>query len=144
MSESVDLAGDKTSSASSAARGQREKKRAFRGQRGLTVALRAMHLIAVMWLGASLHGASSANLPVPANLLGGLVLGSGALMFAFDLISYPNHLRQVSGWSVVIKLGLVVWLVASESLPIFWLIMAWSAVFSHAPASLRHYTLFPR
>lgn len=142
MSESIDLAA--AEAASSMPRNQREKKRAFRGQRWLTVALRALHLIAVMWLGAALHGAPAASLPVPEHFLGGLVLGSGLLMFAFDLISHPQHLREVSAWGVLAKLGLVVWLVASESQAVFWLIMTWSAVVSHAPASFRHHTLFPR
>lgn len=105
------------------------------GGRWLSVALRAVHLLAVVGLGAAVHGA-----PLDAPTIGLVVLATGVALFALDLYTYPHHLREVAGQSVLVKLVLVAGVVAGETirLPLFWLVVLWSAVFSHAPGSLRH------
>lgn len=122
--------------------GAREKKpprRHVPGGRWLSVALRAAHLLCVVWLGAAVHGA-----PLDARTIAQLVLVTGVALFALDAYTYPHHLREVAGQSVLVKLVLVAGIVASETarLPLFWLVVFWSAVFSHAPGSLRHRRLF--
>jgi hypothetical protein len=125
--------------------GKSERKRLTLWWRWLSVALRGVHLVAVMWLGVALHsgGQPVPAIPLDASTTGLLVLATGLTMFALDLIKYPHHLREVAGLSVLAKLLLVALLLASDPLrlPLFWLIMTWSAVFSHAPASFRHYGL---
>lgn len=110
-------------------------RKSFPGQRWLGVLLRGLHLVAVIWLGAALLGA-----PVSSDHA---VLGlwtTGLAMLALDTWSKPSHLREASGIAVLAKLGLVVWMAADESVRavLFWLVVAGSAVFAHAPASFRH------
>lgn len=110
--------------------------------RWLNVGLRGLHLAAVILLAATLLGA-----PPPAGLPGGFaplaVLATGVVIFGLDLWVYPGHLFEASGASVVIKLALVAWMAidAAARLPLFWVVVFWSTLFSHAPASLRHVRL---
>jgi hypothetical protein len=106
--------------------------------RWLNVVLRGLHLIAVIFLGASLLGA-----PVAGSLAVVGVAASGFAMLALDIWKKPGHLRETAGLAVLAKLFLLVWMAASvSSRPfLFWLIVAGSAVFAHAPASFRHAVL---
>lgn len=107
-------------------------------QRWLNVVLRGLHLVAVIVLGAALLGAPLAS--------DGAVIGlwtTGLAMLASDTWSKPSHLREVSGFAVLIKVVLVGWMAADEaSRPLlFWFVVAGSAVFAHAPAKFRHAVL---
>jgi len=108
-------------------------------QRWLNVLLRGLHLVAVILLGAALLGAA-----VPAGTSAGAVAATGLAMFVLDLWRKPWHLREVAGVAVLVKLGLVAWLAfdAGLRLPLFWGIVAGSALFAHAPARFRHKILF--
>lgn len=108
-------------------------------RRWLSVLLRGMHLVAVIGLGAALLGA-------PAEHAGGIVrlavavAASGAAMFALDLWRNPRHLFDIAGVGVLVKLllaGLMI-LDGAPRLTLFWIIVVWSALFSHAPATFRH------
>jgi len=103
--------------------------------RWLDVFLRGIHLASVVLLGAAILGAA-----VPVQAAGLTVLVSGISMFASEAWNRPDMLRQWSGASLLLKLGLVAWMVLDESLrqPLFWLIIAWSAIFAHAPSTFRH------
>lgn len=104
-------------------------------RRWINVLLRGLHLAAVIALGASLLGA-----PIAANSASWAVLASGTAMFAIDLWSNRNLLREAAGISMIVKLGLVA-LMAFDSpyrLALFWLIVAGTTFFSHAPARFRH------
>lgn len=105
--------------------------------RWLGIALRAIHLVCVILLGAGLLGDRPGDAAVAPVLL------SGAALFALDLWIYPGHLLEVSGVAVLVKLVLIALmkLAPGWQLPLFWAIVLWSAVFSHAPASLRHLRL---
>ncbi len=111
--------------------------RDFRGRRWLSVFLRGAHLIAVISFGAALLQAPSAPLPEHA---GSAVLISGVLIWLLDLWHKPAHLVEGAGLSMLLKLVLVAWMIFSPGLrePLFWIIVAWSAVFSHAPSSFRN------
>lgn len=107
--------------------------------RWINVVLRGLHLIAVIFLGAALLGASiSTERAVPAVVL------TGVAMFVVDIFKKPGHLREVAGVAVLVKLILVAWMAAdADARPaLFWLIVAASAVFAHAPARFRHAALF--
>ena len=112
-------------------------------RRWLSVLLRGLHLVAVIGLGAALLGA-------PAEHVGGVtrlaaaVAASGACMFALDLWRKPRHLFEVAGVGVLAKLLLVASMTidGAPRLLLFWLVVVWSALFSHAPATFRHARLF--
>lgn len=110
-------------------------RRSLPGGRWWSVIFRAIHLLGVVWLGAAVHGA-----PIDARSAGVFVLASGAVLFALDLWSNREHLREIAGLSVLFKLLLVAGIVTIDAarLPLFWLVVLWSAVFSHAPGNLRH------
>lgn len=120
---------------------KRALRRDFPGRRWLSVVLRGMHLIAIILLGADLLGTPHA--PVDHTGAALAVLATGTVMFALDVWSSPQHLLEVSGASVLIKLVLVaaLALVPEWSETLFWTIVAWSVTFSHAPASFRHVML---
>lgn len=106
-------------------------------RRWLSVFLRALHLPAVIGLGAVLHGAV---IGLPIELWTIAVLVTGSAMYGLDLLNRLDYWREVAGIGIVVKLGLVAVMLLNEPLrlPIFWFIVFWSAVFSHAPASFRH------
>jgi len=106
-------------------------------QRWLGVVLRGLHLVAVILLGIDLFGQATAASPDRAAIA---VLVSGGLLWALDIWTKPDHLRQMAGVSMFAKLALVAAMVLWPTLQatLFWLIVVWSAIFSHAPASFRN------
>lgn len=115
-------------------------RRNFPGQRWLSVVLRGLHLVAVVWLGAALLGAPVASDPAVIGLW-----ATGLAMLGLDTWSKPSHLREASGISLLVKLTLVGWMAfdASSRAVLFWLVVVGSAVFAHAPAKFRHAVLIP-
>ena len=117
--------------------------RDFPGRRWLTVVLRSVHLVAVIWLGACLMAE-----PVGASVRAAhaWVTVSGVAMFAVDLWCHPGHLRERAGVAVLVKLALIaaMAIVPRHALALFWIVVVWSAVVSHAPASFRHARVFGR
>lgn len=113
-------------------------RRTFPLQRWLNVALRGVHLVAVILLGAGLLGA-----PVATGSATAGVAATGLAMLVLDTWSKPGHLREASGISLLLKLALVAWMAMDESsrLVLFWVIVAGSAIFAHAPAKFRHAVL---
>jgi hypothetical protein len=122
-------------SASTGGSHKKPPRRNVPGGRWFSVALRAAHLLGVVWLGAAVHGA-----PLAAEGVGIYVLVTGLALFVLDLFTYPHHLKEVAGLAVFVKLALVIGIVAIEPArqPLFWAVVLWSAVFSHAPANFRH------
>ncbi len=108
-------------------------------RRWLSVLLRGVHLIAVIAFGAALFGA-------PLDHLGGVgwlavaVTITGVAMFGLDIWRKPSHLLEVAGVGMMTKLLLVGWMMfdGAPRLTLFWIIVVWSALFSHAPATFRH------
>ena len=119
----------------------RRPARDFRGRRWLSVVLRSVHLASVIALGAALLNAGG---PPYAPHAGAVVVASGVALWLLDLWSRPDHLVAGAGVSMLAKLALLAWLFAVPALgePLFWLIVIWSAIFSHAPASFRNARLF--
>ncbi len=103
--------------------------------RWLNVFVRSVHLAAVIGLGAALLGAPLS--PLRSSLS---VLVSGMTLLALDLWGKPRLLLEWSGAALVLKLLAVAGLVLfAEFRPfLFWVVVVWSAVFAHAPASFRH------
>ncbi len=114
-----------------------EPRKLPRAWRWAGIVLRALHLWAVVVLGAVLMGAPRA---LPMSIVGSTLLITGVLLFALELWKSRDHWRQVAGLAALAKLLLIVWMLAdhARALPLFWLLLLWSTVFAHAPASLRH------
>ncbi len=111
--------------------------RDFPGRRWLSVVLRGVHLVAVIQFSAIvLHAVPDAQFPHA----GIAVLVSGILVWLLDLWYRPSHLLEGAGLSMLLKLALLAGMIVAPSLrvPLFWIIVAWSAVFSHAPSSFRN------
>lgn len=102
--------------------------------RWLGIVLRGVHLVTVIFLGAALLGGGTTTVAVAAVMLSGITL------FALDCWVYPGHLFEIAGASVLIKLLLIAGMALETStrVPLFWIVVFWSVLFSHAPASLRH------
>jgi hypothetical protein len=109
----------------------------FPGRRWLIVALRGLHLVAVIALGALMLGAPP-HPAWPPGSAAGAVLATGLVMFGLDLMADRQHLRTAAGLSVLAKFALVAWLALDPAPWLFWAIVVISAVVSHAPASFRH------
>jgi ABC-type enterochelin transport system permease subunit len=108
-----------------------------RAWRWFGIVMRALHLVAVVLLGAALLGAPPS---VSVVWVGSTLLVTGALMFALEQWKTHEHLFQLAGAGQIAKLALVAWMMLEPSCarPIYWLIVVWSAVFAHAPAGFRH------
>lgn len=122
---------------------KRVLRRDFPGRRWLSVVLRGLHLLAVMWLAADILGAP--RTPLDHTGIALAVFTTGMAQFVLDLWTSPKHLQEVAGVSVLLKLLLVAAMAATPTWrePLFWTIVVWSVLFSHAPASFRHALLRP-
>jgi hypothetical protein len=120
-----------------------DAQREFRGRRWLSVVLRGVHLVVVIWLGACLLDTPVSPALASAHLW---VFATGATMFAVDLWHHPGHLRETAGLAMVIKLALIAAMAIApgHALSLFWVVVVWSAIFSHAPASFRHARIIGR
>ncbi|KAB2969306.1 hypothetical protein [Zoogloea sp.] len=109
--------------------------RDFPGRRWLVVFLRAAHLAGVVGVGAGLLAGASAS-----GSFAGLLVVSGVLMAALDAWSNPVWLREFAGLSLILKFALLLWFAVDEATrpALFWSILVFSTIFSHAPASFRH------
>ena len=72
---------------------RRSDSASFHGRRWLTVVLRCVHLVVVIWLGACLMGVPLAGSVRAAHVW----VFSGVAMFAVDLWHHPGHLRETAG-----------------------------------------------
>ena len=103
--------------------------------RWLSVALRGLHLVSVITFGAAVMGA-----PLSLEQQSIAVLLTGTAMFALDLWNKPRMLLEWSGVALITKLGVIALMALNSELrlPLFWMVVMWSAIFAHAPASFRH------
>lgn len=117
---------------------QRDAIRDFPGKRWLNVALRTLHLAGIVVLGGGLLGSGDVGLGAAITFLSGLG------MFAIDTWANPGHLREVAGFGVIVKLGLVglMALQPGMAVPLFWFVLVLSTLLSHAPGAFRHRPLF--
>ncbi|HEY6897399.1 MAG TPA: hypothetical protein VI279_09050 [Rhodocyclaceae bacterium] len=106
--------------------------------RWLNIALRGGHMMAVIALGGACLGA-----PLPLESLAYATLGSGLALLLLELWADQVSLREAAGAATLLKLGLVglMPLLPAWRLPLFWLIVGWSVIFSHAPKTWRHASL---
>jgi hypothetical protein len=101
------------------------------------IGARAAHVAGVVLLGVSVLGATL-RLSMPTT--GALLLGSGVVLLALETWKTPHHLLEFAGASMVAKLLAVAWMLLdpARAETVFWLVVLWSVVFAHAPASFRH------
>jgi hypothetical protein len=118
---------------------QNDGHRDFPGRGLLINVLRVFHIAGLAGISAVVlagaHGAES---------WGALMLLSGLGIVALDAWANPLYFRQAKGLGTLLKIVLVMLVVVWEAgrLPLFWFVLAFSVALSHAPARLRHRTLF--
>lgn len=105
-------------------------------ERALSLALRTIHLMAVMVLGAALMGA-----PVARHGAGWVMLASGLALLALDLAARRINLFELAGAVVLFKLAASAWLAwgSGGERHLFWALVVLSSLSAHAPKSLRHW-----
>lgn len=105
-------------------------------ERALSLALRTLHLVAVVVLGAALMGA-----PVSRHGAGSVLLVSGLALLVLDLLARRIHLLELAGAVVLVKLAASAWLAwgSGGERPLFWALVVLSSLSAHAPKSLRHW-----
>ncbi|HOW48701.1 MAG TPA: hypothetical protein P5163_10240 [Rubrivivax sp.] len=114
-------------------------RRSADAERLFAVAVRTVHLAAVVALGAALLGAPLA-LAGPA----AAAVGSGVLLLAMDLRARRIRLGELAGWVVLAKLAAVGWIGfsaagAAVALPVFWGLLVASSLSAHLPKGVRHW-----
>ena len=117
--------------------------RSFAGKRWVSIGLRTLHLLGVAGLGGSILCGPSATAWTPSLAL---IVVSGLAMFALEIWASGVYLIQVRGQAMVAKLLLlaVVLLVPVTDVAVVVITILLSGVVSHAPASVRHYSLYHR
>jgi len=112
-------------------------------KRWTKIGLRTLHLLSVAGVGGGILLGLDKGLWVN---YWWLALISGGLLMLVDIVSNPVWVVQVRGIVIFVKLLLLVFLGSDLSLD-RWLIIVvivMSAVISHAPGSLRYYSLYHR
>ncbi len=110
-------------------------------KRWTKISLRTLHLLAVVGVGGGiLFG-------LEKSLWFGywwLALVSGSLIMLIDLISNPVWIVQVRGLTIVLKLILLVFVLLTPDWAsfLFAVIIIISGIISHAPGSLRYYSIY--
>ena len=105
-------------------------------QRWLSIALRSLHLVAVVWLGAAVLAGQGLAIQ-PALWL----LASGLAMLWLDLRAARIALGELAGIVVLAKLALLGWMALDprQAAWIFWTLLVASSLSSHAPKAVRHW-----
>ena len=118
-------------------KGRKDPARDFPGKRWLVNLLRAIHLVGVVGLGAGVIG----DIPEARWLAFGMAaLVTGLAILSLDAWSRPGYFRENVGLAMAGKLLLLGVLLAwpAQRAALFWLILVFSVLFAHAPASMRH------
>ena len=122
---------------SSPATAEFTRRRLPAGWRWFGIGMRAIHLAAVVLLGATVLGAAPR---LPLAITGVVLLASGLVLLALETWKRPAYPMQLAGAAMLAKLALIAWLVmdVTHAELAFWLVTFGSVVFAHAPASFRH------
>lgn len=116
---------------------RKDPARDFPGKRWVVNLLRAIHLVGVVGLGAGVLG----DIPEARWFAFGMAaLATGLTILFLDAWSRPGYFREYVGLAMAGKLILLGILLAwpAQRAVLFWLILVFSVLFAHAPASLRH------
>lgn len=111
--------------------------RDFLGRGFLINLLRALHLVGVVGVGASLLSVRPAS---ETASYAGILMLAGLLIVALDRWSNPAYFSQVNGLAVLFKLSLLaaIWMMVGLNAVLFWGVLVGSVLISHAPRTLRH------
>jgi hypothetical protein len=117
------------------------RRRGFRGKRWVNIALRTVHLLGVAGMGGALLGGVAQSAWRPYLYL---TLITGLAMLVLELWSSAIYLLQVRGQATLLKVALVAALPLAPGLEATVVVLAIviSGIVSHAPASVRYYSVF--
>ena len=119
-------------------------------RRWLGIALRTLHLVGVVWMGAAFVGAPASQVAAGGAVAGYaaalVVLGSGLALLLSEWVDRRIRLSELAGAVVLAKLAAVAWMAlgGAGAQPLFWALLVLSAVSSHAPRELRHWPVLRR
>ena len=115
--------------------------RGFRGKRWLNIALRTGHLIGVAGMGGGVLLGVTAEAWHPYLYV---TLATGAVMMGLEIWSSCVYLLQLRGLVMALKILLLAALPVAPGFEplVIGLAIVVSGVFSHAPASVRYYSVF--
>ncbi len=115
--------------------------RTFPGKRWINISLRTAHLLGVAGLGAGLVAGTASELWMWALYL---TVTSGALMLSIEAWSSAVYLIQLRGLAMVAKVLLLLasTLVPGSQAATIVAAIVISGIVSHAPATVRYYSLF--
>jgi|TARA_B100000959_G_scaffold155751_1_gene163336 hypothetical protein len=120
-----------------------QHSRFFPGQRWVNISLRALHLAGIIMLGVSLLTVEGLYLRQNAAIA---VLVTGLGLAGLYTFSNGAWLIQLCGQAVIAKLALVaamtIW--PDSATALFFVLLALSTAIAHAPASVRHYSIYHR
>lgn len=110
-------------------------------KRWIKIGLRTLHLLSVAGVGGGILFGIDPSL---WNNYWRLALISGVLMMLVDIVSNPVWLLQIRGLAIYVKLLLLVAIGHFPSLDaaILLVIIIISGIISHAPGSLRYYSIY--
>lgn len=116
-------------------------KRNFPGRRWLSIALRSLHLVGVVLVGAGIFGDAARSTAGIA-----LMLLSGVALYGIELWHHAGLWRELAGLLTPVKMIilLVMLLVPGIAAPLFWLLLICSSLVSHAPWEFRHRRIIGR
>ena len=112
-------------------------------KRWTKISLRTLHLLAVAGVGGGILFGLEKDLWLN---YWWLAMASGGLMMLMDMIANPVWIVQVRGLVIILKLLLLAFLGSSPAWDSFLLavIIIISSVVSHAPGTLRYYSIYHR
>lgn len=102
--------------------------------RWLSIALRSLHMVGAVMIGAAIFAGHSVVAGASVALATGIALG------AIEWWRQPGYWREASGLAVAAKIGLLAAIVHAPALAatVFWVVLVASSVISHAPRAFRH------
>ena len=116
------------------------ESRFFPGQRWVNITLRTLHIIGIAGLGGGFFYASESD---SWQTFFELTIWSGVGLTAIAVWNNGTWLVQLRGQAILLKLLLLglMPLMPVQRIPLFVAILVISGVISHAPASVRYYSL---
>ena len=115
--------------------------RHFRGKRWVNIGLRTAHLLGVAGVGGALLGGVAPPAWLPYLYL---TVATGVSLMALELWTSGIYLLQVRGQATLVKVVLLAALPIAPGLEgaVVAIAIVISGIFSHAPASVRYYSIF--
>ncbi|MBD3610597.1 MAG: hypothetical protein HUJ30_08610 [Gammaproteobacteria bacterium] len=119
-----------------------EQKRGFKGKRWLGIILRTMHLVGLLGVGAGVLFSVEESAWMPYLWF---TMATGGVMMLIEFWTSAVWAVQFRGLATITKVTLLALIPVSDwDLALMIAIVIISAVFAHAPANVRYYSIYHR